>query len=113
MAKRDSQLMDPEAWDFESAERRPGTKADRTVVSVGFPRKDFELVAEEAERVGMKVSEFIRNAALNDARHQRQQATIFTASGTPGFASFTVTALTSMHAQARVTREHEEQAVTA
>ena len=60
----DHNLQNPNNWDFENAEKRPGVKKPRAVVSVAFSREDFERVAEHAEHLGMKISEFIRNAAL-------------------------------------------------
>lgn len=63
--------MDDQAeWDFEHAERRPGVKNARAVVSVAFKRTDFERVSEYAERHNMKTSEFIREAALGAARRR-------------------------------------------
>lgn len=57
-------------WDFERAERRSSTRRPRAVVSVAFTRDDFNQVAAVAEALGMKVSEFIRSAALAAAgRH--------------------------------------------
>ncbi len=95
MARRTTDLEAEDTWDFDNAERRPGTKAARSVVSVAFPRDDFTLVAEQAERAQMKLSEFIRTAAVKAATHQREHVTVFATSGTPGFASFTVTAPTA------------------
>lgn len=60
-------LQDPKTWDWERAEARPGRKKPRAVVSVAFGRDDFETVARYAERAGMKLSEFIRSAALGCA----------------------------------------------
>lgn len=62
----DRELQDEKTWDFSKAERKPGIKK-RTVVSVAFNREDFERVAEHAERLRMKISEYIRNAALQCA----------------------------------------------
>lgn len=62
------ELQNPENWDFEKADVRPGVKKSRAVVSVAFTREDFELVARAAEEFGMKVSEFIRAAALDRAQ---------------------------------------------
>lgn len=68
MKDRDSkELHDPESWDWEHAQSRAGRKKPRAVVSVAFSRSDFERVAVYAERVGMRVSEFIRSAALGCA----------------------------------------------
>jgi hypothetical protein len=68
MKDRDSkELHDPESWDWEHAQSRAGRKKPRAVVSVAFSRSDFERVAVYAERAGMRVSEFIRSAALGCA----------------------------------------------
>jgi hypothetical protein len=68
MKDRDSKdLHDPESWDWEHAQSRAGRKKPRAVVSVAFKRDDFETVALCAERAHMKVSEFIRSAALGCA----------------------------------------------
>jgi len=65
--KKQEGLEDPKTWDWEQAETRPGRKKPRAVVSVAFKRDDFETVALCAERAHMKVSEFIRSAALGCA----------------------------------------------
>ena len=68
MKDRDSkELHDPESWDWEHAQSRAGRKKPRAVVSVAFSRNDFETVARFAERARMRVSEFIRSAALGCA----------------------------------------------
>ena len=64
----EEELQNPDNWDFEKAEAKPGVKRGRAVVSVAFSRDDFERVAEFAEAFGMKVSEFIRGAALDRAQ---------------------------------------------
>ena len=66
-------------WDFERAEKRPGVQKSRAIVSVAFSRDDFEQVGLEAERLGMKVSEFIRRATLDRAR---PRITVFGAKAT-------------------------------
>ena len=65
MSKKNEELQNPEEWDFENAEKRPGVKNLRAIVSVAFTRHDLDVVALMAERTGMKTSEFIRTAALN------------------------------------------------
>ncbi len=70
MAKRDEKLKElenPEHWDFENVERRRGVKRPRAIVSVAFPADDYELVARRADELGLKLSEFIRAAALDRA----------------------------------------------
>ena len=69
----------PDNWDFERAEQRPGVQKSRAIVSVAFRRDEFEQVGLEAERLGVKVSEFIRRAALDRAR---PRITIFGAKAT-------------------------------
>ena len=74
----------PDQWDEEGAElvepQAPQTR--RTVVSVAFPKQDFELVAESAARIGMKLSEYIRTAVLRQAKED-----VFRTSFTHGVAS--------------------------
>ena len=65
MATKEEELQNAENWDFENAEKMPGRKNARAVVSVAFNRDDFELVGQRAEQLGMKTSEFIREATLN------------------------------------------------
>jgi hypothetical protein len=65
--KEEKQLENREAWDWQRAERRAGRRKSRSVVSVAFNRDDFETVAYYAERMQMKLSEFIRGAALGCA----------------------------------------------
>jgi hypothetical protein len=60
-------LQNPEQWEDEG-ETRPGVKSPRAVVSVSFPRDELDCVSAEAQRKGMKLSEFIREAALARAR---------------------------------------------
>lgn len=56
-----------ESWDYEQPEVRGPVKASRVVVSVAFRRDDFEPVSRHAERMGKKISEFIREAAIETA----------------------------------------------
>jgi hypothetical protein len=74
-------LQDPETWDDNKAERKPGVQRPRAVVSVAFSRDDFERVAQYAERNGFKVSEFIRESALAQVRTESQGATLVLSSG--------------------------------
>jgi predicted DNA binding CopG/RHH family protein len=74
------ELQDPESWSDES-EVRPAVKPQRAVVSVSFSREDLDRVAEHAQREGMKTSEFIRQAALNQASERPTQVHVFSASG--------------------------------
>jgi hypothetical protein len=78
------ELEKAETWDFETAERRPGVKGTRTVVSVAFSRDDFERVSAWAEHVGKRTSEFIREAALERVGRQGSSATLSSSSG-PGW----------------------------
>jgi len=65
--KNEHDLENQENWDYEHLETREPVKAPRVVVSVAFRRQDFEKVSEYAEHLGKKVSEFIREAALEKA----------------------------------------------
>jgi hypothetical protein len=79
--KERNQVQSPETWDWERAETRPARKKPRAVVSVAFNRDDFETVAAFAERAGMKLSEFIRSAAMGCA--ERKMLVVFLSSGSP------------------------------
>lgn len=63
-------------WDLENAERRPGVKNPRAIVSVAFARHEFESVVECAEHYGKKLSEFIRDAALEKVEQRNQVISI-------------------------------------
>ncbi len=73
---QERELQDESNWDFEQAETRPPTRSNRVVVSVAFARQDFEEVAEYAESVNMKTSEFIRTAALEKVGSQAEASGI-------------------------------------
>ena len=77
------ELEDPNTWDLENAEIMPPVRNPRAVVSVSFPRGDFELVSECAEKHGMKTSEFIRKAAIKEAS-ERSTASITVAGAAVG-----------------------------
>ena len=59
------ELENEETWDFDQATVHPPSKTARAVVPVAFGRGDFERVAAYARDRGMKLSEFIRQAALD------------------------------------------------
>ena len=67
MSEQDSELRNPDNWDFDQAVVRRGIKNARAVVSVAFNREDFHRVTEAAQRSGVKTSEFIREASLDKA----------------------------------------------
>lgn len=69
------ELRNPEQWEEEGS-IRPGVKSPRAVVSVSFPRGELERVSEEARRSGMKLSEYIRSAALDRARRSQSPNTV-------------------------------------
>jgi len=77
--KEREELQNPESRDWERAEARPGRKKPRAVVSVAFNRDDFETVAAFAERAGMKLSQFIRSAAIGCA--EGKMLVVFLTSG--------------------------------
>src|SRR5207248_5301941 len=76
-----AKLEKAETWDYETAERRPGVRTGRAVVSVAFNRDDFERVSAWAEQVGKRTSEFIRDAALERVGQHASSATLPSASG--------------------------------
>jgi len=66
------ELEDPATWDSEHGEERPGVRDPRAVVSVAFSAREFQEVAAHARKSGLKLSEFIRDAALAQARHHAE-----------------------------------------
>ena len=70
------ELEQPESWDFEHAEGRPGRRIWRAVVSVAFSRPDYERVTLAAERDGRPTSGFIRDAALEKACSDHRDAVV-------------------------------------
>ena len=80
MHMSEEQLQDPANWDFERAEKRPGVKKTRAVVSVAFSQEDYDDVLDAAERRGMRTSEFIRSAALDRARATPSVEVVFVGS---------------------------------
>jgi hypothetical protein len=84
MNKEDGgELEMAETWDFEQPIVREPVKVSRVVVSVAFRREDFARVSAYAEQVGKKVSEFIREAAIEQAAGQRT-STLVHGSGSAG-----------------------------
>lgn len=70
MKKSGNREKNGDRWDFERAERQSSARPARAVVSVAFNRPDFDQVCAAAEALDMKVSEFIRAAALAQAGQQ-------------------------------------------
>jgi hypothetical protein len=65
------ELEDEQTWDFDSATIHPPSKSARAIVPVAFGPGDFEQVAEYARRKGLKLSEFIRQAVLDQIAAER------------------------------------------
>jgi hypothetical protein len=84
-------LQAEDTWDFDSAETRPGKKSSRIVVSVAFPRQEFEEVTNAAKQLGVPTSQFIREAALERVANRSPHGTVSTFSPTSaGFIGFTI-----------------------
>jgi hypothetical protein len=75
------ELQDPTLWEHSENDKRDPVKSSRAVVSVAFSRNDFELVSSAAKQRGMKTSEFIRAATLENARAHSKRAVIVSVSG--------------------------------
>jgi hypothetical protein len=71
------ELENPNTWDFERAETKEPVKPSRVVVSVSFRNEDFSIVSEYAKRHGLKISEFIREAAIKEANGVSSNTLIF------------------------------------
>ena len=64
---------DPEMWDYEHAEYPPPVENVGAVVAVRFDVDDFTSVAWCAEELGMKLTAFVREAALEKVAHAQQR----------------------------------------
>jgi hypothetical protein len=82
-------LENSENWDLDNAEKHAGSKSARVVVSVAFRRDDFVHVTQGAERAGMRTSEYIREAALEKAKHEEGMARVGSFSGSLGSSVYT------------------------
>jgi hypothetical protein len=59
-----------DAWDWDSAETHPPVQVRRTNVYVSFSYDEFQRIGSAAERIRERVTDFIRDAALERAaRH--------------------------------------------
>ncbi len=59
------ELQNPDSWDYAGAVKAPGRREGRrTVLSVAFSADSFQLVAQQAEQLDKRVSEFVRDAAV-------------------------------------------------
>lgn len=63
----DDELMNTDHWDYDHAEAREPVAQPRAVVSVSIPADDYALIARAAQKAGMKVSAYIREAAVGAA----------------------------------------------
>lgn len=77
-------LEKSDSWDFDNAVEHPPVRGRRAVVSVAFPRDDFQLVSGTAANLGMKTSEFIRKAAVEKANAPAEILSIAWSGGTVG-----------------------------
>ena len=64
----DEELQDESMWDFEDGEHLPApVRKPRAIVSVAFPGEDIGIVSAAARNADMKLSHFIRAAAMEKA----------------------------------------------
>jgi hypothetical protein len=70
--KKDADLHDKDQWDFDNAQQLPPERRPRAIVSVAFSAADFAVVSMAAEAAGMRVSTFIRDAAITKARRSEK-----------------------------------------
>lgn len=114
MSKRSEEqrraLQDPAAWE-EAGEVHPPVKNARAVVSVAFSRDDFGRVAEAARAGGMKISTFIRQAAVERAEQRdagRDRARVVVTSATrSGYIEGTFTTSSSVRVEKEESEEYD------
>lgn len=112
----DSELEKLDSWDVEQAQVRPPVKPSRLVVSVSFPRKEFEQISKHAELVDKKISQFIRDAAIEKTLPQRDFLLLSSFSGSLGASWLTeqlptftiVSGHESQHLQEHLSQQSEE-----
>ena len=61
--------MDPETWDWESAEELPPVANPGIVLEIRFSREEIWRVAAAASEAGVSLDAFITRAALACASH--------------------------------------------
>lgn len=71
------ELKDPKNWDYDHVEKREPVKSPRVIVSVAFRHEDYETISDYAERSGKRISEFIRDAALEKATGRHSEVLIY------------------------------------
>jgi len=59
------ELQDPNNWEFDETPPEAPPRRGRAVVSVAFNAEDFDRVSRHARASGLRLSEFIREAALD------------------------------------------------
>ena len=84
MARSVGDLESADYWDYQRAKKRPPVNSGRAVVSVAFARSDFEVVALYAERLGLRTSQFIRDAAIERATDRSEVIAFLWAGGSTG-----------------------------
>ncbi|MSQ14664.1 MAG: hypothetical protein EXR50_02220 [Dehalococcoidia bacterium] len=72
--KEFAELQDPNNWDDERTEVLEPVKNQRSILSVAFTRQDFALVVTAAQELGIRTSEFVREAAIARALRQHELA---------------------------------------
>jgi hypothetical protein len=61
-------LADPDTWDWDSAELHQPVRNPRAVVRLAFKSAEFAELAAAAREAGIPLTDFIRAAALAQAR---------------------------------------------
>ena len=63
------ELMDPETWDWESAEERPAVANPGIVLEIRFSHEEIRRVTAAASEAGVSTDAFVTRAALTCAAH--------------------------------------------
>jgi len=99
------ELQNPDNWDNEQIEVREPVKNPRSVVSIAFQADDFRRVSRYAREHGMKISEFIRAAALEKTHRAASQVSISSSRSMTGLTSGDYTATISRVSRYETTLE--------
>ena len=109
----ENELEKTQSWDLDNSEERPPVKNRRSIVSVAFPTDDLVAVEVAAEQAGKRLSEFIRDAAVEKVTGQLQLSSMVLYSGGPGTVAMFVNTTVGPTTRTALPVEQIDQAVPA
>ncbi len=104
MNRDTTRRRDESDWDYSKAVHGGPAKNPRAVVSVSLRASDFRDIAQHAQQLGMRTSEFIREAALRAIAPDSHRPTVWPPSAGVVSWTFQVDALVDMGSRAGAER---------